>query len=322
MTLPSGLRAAIDELIGSRDRRVVEAAARRLSASYREGGPAAVRAVRSADDAAAYLATRAPATYAAAEAVFGQVRAVRPGWRPSSLLDLGAGPGIAAWAAVATWPDITRVSCVEAELAMVTAGRTLAGQGPTALCQATWSHEAVGSNGGTADLVVVSYVLGELEPAAVTGFTTLSWRRSGDTLAVIEPGTPAGYERILAARSAVIAEGGSTLAPCPHDDPCPLGAGDWCHFSVRLSRSRTHREVKGVERGFEDEKVAYAVLTRAKTAPPRARIIRRPERNPGHVVLTLCGPHGLERRTVARSEKQSYREARKAAWGETFGGGA
>ena len=55
---------------------------------------------------AAYLAYRAPATFAAAAAVFRQVQRQRPDWAPRSLLDAGAGPGVAAWAAVAAWPTL------------------------------------------------------------------------------------------------------------------------------------------------------------------------------------------------------------------------
>ncbi|MGI8802059.1 MAG: small ribosomal subunit Rsm22 family protein, partial [Solirubrobacteraceae bacterium] len=49
----------------------------------------------------AYAAYRAPATYAAVAAALTQVRLLRPEWRPRTLLDLGAGPGVAAWAALA-----------------------------------------------------------------------------------------------------------------------------------------------------------------------------------------------------------------------------
>ena len=123
---------------------------------------------------------------------------------------------------------------------------------------------------------------------------------------------------MLVARAAVVGAGGSTIAPCPHDAPCPLVEGDWCHFSVRLARSRTHRAAKAAERGFEDEKFAYCVLTRADAPPATARIIRRPEQNPGHVVFSLCTSEGLERRTVSRRDKSSYGDARKRVWGDSL----
>ena len=318
MTLPDTLRSGIEELLSRADRRRLEEGARRLSDAYRAGGPEATRAARSVDDVAAYLATRAPATYAAAAAVFDQIRMARPGWAPGSVLDLGAGPGIATWAAVEAWPTIATATLVEAEPEMVRAGRSLAARGRDVLQRARWKVADAGSAAGRADLVVVSYVIGELEPAALGSFAESAWSLAADTLVIVEPGTTPGYGRILAARDAVIAAGGSTLAPCPHDTTCPLPEGDWCHFSTRLARSRTHRVAKGAERGFEDEKFSYAVLCRAPHPRPEARVLRRPDQRPGHVVLDLCTPTGLERRTVSKKEGDAYRRARKLGWGDAL----
>ena len=47
-------------------------------------------------------------------------------------------------------------------------------------------------------------------------------------------------------------------------------------------------------------------------------MIRRPDLRPGHVVLDLCTPPGLEQRTVARREGADYRRARKLHWGDTL----
>jgi ribosomal protein RSM22 (predicted rRNA methylase) len=316
VTLPTVLREGIEALVVEAGRRPVEEAAARLSEAYRAGGRGAARAARTSLDVAAYLATRAPATYAAAAEVFRQLELARPGWQPTSVLDLGAGPGIASWAAVEAWPGITTVSLVEAEPEMAVAGRAIAERGPRALREAHWTVADAGTAGAKADLVVVSYVIGELGPTSLPGLVDHAWTLTADTLALVEPGTTAGYRRVLAARAAVIAAGGSTVAPCPHDANCPLPAGDWCHFATRLDRSRTHRLAKGADRGFEDEKFAYAVLTRFPGPTTTARIIRPPEKNKGYVVFSLCTSEGLERRTIARREKEAYRDARGRAWGD------
>jgi ribosomal protein RSM22 (predicted rRNA methylase) len=318
MTIPPRLQAGIDEIVRTVPSAELEASARALSDSYRGGGSGAARAARSATDVAAYLATRAPATYAAVEAVCREIQLVRPGWAPASVLDLGAGPGIASWAALAAWPGIAHATLVEAEREMARAGQELAARGPEALQRARWQVADASAGAGKADLVIASYLLGELDPPAVGRFVERAWALAADTLVIVEPGTTAGYERVLAARGQVLAAGGSTLAPCPHDAPCPLALGDWCHFGVRLARSRNHRVVKGAERNFEDEKFAYAALARSPAATPEARIVRRPEQNPGHVVFSLCTSDGLERRTVSRKQKDAYREARKRAWGDSL----
>jgi ribosomal protein RSM22 (predicted rRNA methylase) len=316
--LPEPLQTGIDELVRACEPRALERSARALSETYRAGGAPAARAARTAGDVAAYLATRAPATYAATAEVFRQIRRARPAWAPESILDLGAGPGVATWAAVEAWPGIANATLVEAEPEMIRAGTSLAAQGRGVLQRATWTAADAGAAGAEADLVVVSYVIGELEPATLRAFVEHAWSLSADTLVVVEPGTTGGYERVLAARAIPLAAGGSTLAPCPHDEPCPLPEGDWCHFSTRLARSRTHRLAKGAERGFEDEKFAYAVICRSPHAVPGARVIRRPEPRPGHVVLDLCTPSGLEHRTVSRRDGPDYRRARKVGWGEVL----
>ena len=97
----------------------------------------------------------------------------------------------------------------------------------------------------TRDLVSLAYVLNELAPAARESVLQRLWDATADTLVIIEPGTPAGWERILAARRQLIEAGAHVLAPCPHAFACPLQAPDWCHFAERVSRSRLHRLAKG-----------------------------------------------------------------------------
>ncbi|WP_411277183.1 small ribosomal subunit Rsm22 family protein [Gaiella sp.] len=320
MTLPNALQTGIEELVHRISPKELERSARALSDAYRAGGSSAERAARTPVDIAAYLATRAPATFAAAADVFKRIRELRPDWSPTSMLDLGAGPGIASWAAAETWRQIATVTLVEAEVEMARAGRTLARTGSEALQEASWIVSDAGAPGNNADLVVVSYLIGELQPVALDQLVREAWTRTTDTLVIIEPGTTAGYRRTLAARDSVVAAGGSTLAPCPHDAPCPLPADDWCHFSVRLPRSRTHRLAKDAERGFEDEKFSYAVLCREPHERAAARVLRRPDLRPGHVVLDLCTRSGLEGRTVSRKDGDAYRLARKSAWGDTVPG--
>jgi ribosomal protein RSM22 (predicted rRNA methylase) len=235
------------------------------------------------------------------------VQRQRPEWTPRSLLDVGAGPGVAAWAAVAAWPSLENLTLVEAEPEMIAAGRELTpGAG--------WVQADVTAARGPTDLVLVSYVLGELhKPVSLR-----LWEQTADTIVFVEPGTPAGYRRILDARAAVIEAGGYTVAPCPHDLACPLPGDDWCHFGVRLPRSKLHRRAKGVELGYEDEKYSYAVLSREPVSKASARIIRQPQVRSGHVILTSCEPGGVERRTVSRKQGALYKEAKGAAWGDAI----
>ena len=230
---------------------------------------------------------------------------------------MGAGPGVASWAAAAVWPGLERVTLVEPEPEMVAAGRALADAAPWSSA-VSWLQGEAAATAEQAELVLVSYVLNELREDAVGPLVRRLWERASDTAVFVEPGTPDGYGRVLAARDAVLDAGGVTVAPCPHDRPCPLPTGDWCHFAVRLPRSQAHRAVKGVARGFEDEKLSYAVLARGRERRARSRVIRQPGIHSGHVYLDLCETDGLRRETVTRRDKEAYRRARKVAWGDAW----
>ncbi len=153
------------------------------------------------------------------------------------------------------------------------------------------------------DLVVLSYVIGELVPETLRAVVLRAAQAAKRAIAIVEPGTPRGYHRVLAARDILIAAGFRVLAPCPHDHPCPLrGTPDWCHFAARLARSRLHRQLKGGDLGWEDEKFSYVIAgpqalephpASAEPSPPpvvEARVIRHPIKGTGHVTMTLCTP--------------------------------
>jgi ribosomal protein RSM22 (predicted rRNA methylase) len=325
MRLPPALRDALAARLEAADRSAVARATEDLSRRYREGGGGAPVA-RSEADVLAYAAYRLPATFAAASAALAAVREVRPAWTPRSLLDLGAGPGAGAWAAAELWPSLEQVTAVEAVPRMVELGRALAAEAPhPALRTAGWLEDDLARAGPFArhDLVLLSYAAGELPARSLRHVLDHAWDAAGDAVLVVEPGTPRGYRLVLEARSQLLAAGGTTAAPCPHDHPCPLVGSDWCHFSVRLERGAEHRAAKGVTLGFEDEKYSYAAVAREPGARVESRILRQPRIRGGHVRLELCTPEGIRSAVVARREGELYRRARKAAWGDGFpwGGG-
>ncbi|HUK87632.1 MAG TPA: small ribosomal subunit Rsm22 family protein, partial [Terriglobales bacterium] len=184
MRLPEELRRAIEREVAAVDARLLPRAAREISQRYQKGE---ALALRSPAHLAAYLATRLPATFAANHRVFEEVAARMPGLAPRSLLDLGAGPGIAAWAAAETWPSIEHVTLVEAETAMAAAGRALAAHGDAALRDACWlEQDALTAGTETAELVVASYLLGELEARQLDAAVEHAWTLAADTLVIVE----------------------------------------------------------------------------------------------------------------------------------------
>ena len=315
MRFPEALRAGIDEEVATVDSPALSRAAARLSDNYRAGKFAG--AMSGPAERAAYLLTRLPATYAANAAVFHELveRVPTPA---HSLLDLGAGPGTAMWAATEALPQIESFTAVERDAALVETGKRLASQGQPTIQNAEWIHgdlRAVRLK--THDVVVVSYAISELADPLAT--VRSAWDLSRVALVIVEPGTPAAFANVVRARDMLIELGAQIAAPCPHHNQCPLAArNDWCHFSARVERTSEHRRLKGGELGYEDEKFSYVIACKGSVHPAETRIVRHPLKHAGHIQLTLCTAGGLEQPTIGKSKKDFYRAARKAEWGDAW----
>jgi ribosomal protein RSM22 (predicted rRNA methylase) len=172
-----------------------------------------------------------------------------------------------------------------------------------------------------ADLVSVAYVLDEIAPVSRPKLISRLWAVATDTLIVIEPGTPAGWQRIVEVRGQLIEAGAHVLAPCPHDAPCPLAAPDWCHFSRRVARSRLHRLTKEADVPWEDEKFIFVAASRAPAASRPSRVLAPPKSGSGKVRLKLCQPDGTaEERLFTKRDGETFRQARRAGWGDVLAG--
>jgi ribosomal protein RSM22 (predicted rRNA methylase) len=225
------------------------------------------------------------------------------------------------WAASELWPELEQVRLLERDDHMIAFGKQLADHARSPVVrQANWQHidlleqwESV-----PVDIVTASYVLGELNALHRATLIDKLWSITAHTLVIIEPGTPAGFSRILPARQQLIAGGAHIIAPCPHNLPCPMGENDWCHFAQRVARSQLHRQVKQAALSYEDEKFSYVVASRSKGSPIEGRVIRHPQIRPGHIHLELCTPQGLRSSIVTRKDKEAFRDARDIAWGDSI----
>jgi ribosomal protein RSM22 (predicted rRNA methylase) len=288
-----------------------------LSAGYRDGRPTPAGAALTPDHARAYAAGRAPATYAAVAAVLAEVAARRPAWAPATLLDLGAGPGVATWAAARAFPSLAVATLVERSPAMIEQGRALAAGSSTPVVRAgRWVEGDAARPGGRADLVVAAYVLSELDERRVAAAVAAWWEAAGDELVIVDAGTPGGFARVRAARTALLDAGATLTAPCPDDGTCPMAGGDWCHFAVRLRRPALLRGLKGADLGHEDEKFSYVAASRHAPAHAAARILRHPQARPGHVRFRICRGGEARALVVPKSRRGAYRWARRARWGD------
>ncbi len=280
----------------------IKKAALALSERYRKGETPYLRSI---EDRHAYLVTRLPATQAALQRVLQEIQ----GAHISSYLDIGAGPG-GSWNVVESiFPSLQEATFVELDREFVKIGKTRLERKPV-----TWKNEAASElDVKQHDIVLLSYSWGEIKNLSVLN---QAWKLTKKYLVIVEPGTPRGYAAMLEARDELIQKGGHVVAPCPHSQRCPWqGSSEWCHFGVRLERSREHQWAKDGSRGFEDEKFSYTILSKERANPLFGRMVKDSLRRKGHTILTLCTEKGIELKTVSKKDKE-YKNTNKLKWGD------
>ncbi len=324
MELPPPLRHAVERILSGSTRAELAAAAAALSQRYRQERRDERRDGRlhigTDQDALAYVAVRLPATFAAIHASFAAIAEARPDFAPRTVLDIGAGPGTALWAAADCWRELADALLVEASPIFRALGERLAAGAD--LPRATWRTADVAATTidcAPRDLVILAYTLNELVPDARPAVVQDLWRLTADVLVIVEPGTPAGWQRILAARRQLIECGAHLIAPCPHSLACPLQPPDWCHFAERVARSQLHRQAKDATVPWEDEKFSYIAVSRKPAAAAAARVVARPRKASGRVTLKLCRPDGSASEQVfSRRDGALFKRASRSNWGSSL----
>jgi ribosomal protein RSM22 (predicted rRNA methylase) len=314
--LPPALRAALEDLAGRFPGKDLAAASLRLTEDYKAGRGSRLPAPV---DVAAYAIARMPATYAACASALAEARE-RVDATPRTLLDIGCGPGTAAWAVTEAYPDLRSAILIDTHPGMMALGRDLARSGPPALLAADWHRGGFGEVTAGADMVVASYALNEVAPAEAARIAKRLFGLAGQVLILVEPGTPKGFAGLSAARSALGDAGAQIAAPCPGAIACPAIAPDWCHFAVRLPRLRAHKTAKGADVPFEDEPFSYLVVTKPGVTimPAPARILRPPRADKAGTAFSLCTPTGARMTTVPSRDRDAHRLTRRLGWGDAF----
>ncbi|MGO4517674.1 small ribosomal subunit Rsm22 family protein [Terriglobus sp. 2YAB30_2] len=295
----------------------LQQAAEVLSQRYRTEAPTASAHLSTDLAAAAYLAVRFPATFSAVRRAMAETADVYPEFAPATQLDAGSGPGTAALAAGDVWPSLQQALLLEGSGPIRQAGEPLVAASGIAAEWQTGDLASVAIN-NRFDLVTCAYVLSELSALAQRLLVERLWSATAGVLLLVEPGTPAGWQRILEARTALLQAGAQMLAPCPHAFACPLVSPDWCHFAERVERSRMHRLVKQGDVPWEDEKFLYLAVGRERPVGHGSRVLMRPKINRGLISLKLCNADGSMTQPVIRKRDKSYKHARRVDWGETL----
>jgi ribosomal protein RSM22 (predicted rRNA methylase) len=315
----------VEALVGEAGLARVRQAAAALGAQYARGQ--APRAPAWAD-VLAYAAMRLPGTVAALERVARELAPALAATGPLRVLDVCSGPGTGFLALRAAGLALREVVCVEDSAQMIELGRRLVAAAGGTQC-VTWHggdvERFLRHDTQRFDLAIIAYGLGELAEPRRGAVLDALWQRVVHAVVVVEPGTPAGAARVREVRDAMVRAGGRILAPCPHGAECPLAGGQpqWCHFAVRIGRSRLSRLVDSGSASFEDEKYSYVIGMREGVPPPvHGRVVGHPRLVRGGVQLAVClAGDAFRRAMVPKRAGEAFRLARKLRWGDALPAG-
>lgn len=313
------LEQALAALLARHETAALTKDAQHISENYRLRTGAGKRLLTREGEAAAYAAARMPATCAAAQAALSWALDCA-GVQIASLLDCGAGTGAVSWAADGLL-ELDHVVCLEREAAMRAVGSELMRAGGTALAHAQWQafDMVEGDALPEADLVCEGYMLGELKERHRLPAARRLFAAARKMALFIEPGTPQGFANLAGIRRELAGEGAYVAAPCPAGTAqCPMSGEDWCHFTVRVQRTKLHKQLKGGDAPYEDEKFCFLALTKEPPAAPcAARVLRHPQIAPGRIALSLCEGGEVRSRVVTKKDPL-WKRARKIGAGDSI----
>lgn len=320
MHLPQELLQAIEKRVEGVSMSRLSLASSGLTDRYRKGREKE-KYVHDDADRLAYILARMPATFAVICRVFKEILQRQKDFSPTSFLDIGSGPGTGLWAARESFSSTQSFYAWEYDAGFIDLSKDLCSFSSALKGTQFFKRNIeVDADLPTVDLALISYAIGEVEEKYWPEFLQALWSNTNQILVVIEPGTPAGYSRILKVRQMMLSLGAHLIAPCPHAQPCPLKEPDWCHFYARVERSSLHRMIKGASLGFEDEKFSYLIFSKdnyIKTC--EERILRFPQIHKGHVNLSLCTKNeGILNKTVTKKDKEKYKIIKKMSWGDSI----
>jgi ribosomal protein RSM22 (predicted rRNA methylase) len=287
--------------------------------SHRYHSPSLTSGLRSSLEAVAYAIARLPATYAVVKRCLTELP---QGYAPASILDIGAGPGTASLACLDFY-DPAVIDLYEQSPDMIRLGQKLLASAPSPV-QSTYipcdlSQKFPENPDNAYDLVLASYVFGELSPSQHQQLLRQAYAVAKDYLIIILPGTPKGFEVVRSLRECSLKLGAHILAPCTHAQRCPMGPGDWCHFSERLPRSPWHKKLKKGDLGYEDEKFSYLILSKSPSNnSDRGRVVKNPRHKGGHGTLEICRDGKLSQISYSRKKSLNYKELKSLRWGDLY----
>ena len=319
MQLSLNLKLAIDTVATGYKISDLQKISEELTKKYTNHRSNGNRLVTTLEEAIVYAIVRMPATYSAVFSALEHTLELIDCSDIKSMLDVGAGTGAASWAA-SELLELSTIDCVEREKQMISLGKKLMEQNSTHATINWILSDIVHFNPKQKyDMVIVSYSLNEMPLSQQKDILNKLWNYTNKLLLIIEPGTPYAFALQKNFREFLINQNAILVAPCPYNSECKIDSNDWCHFTCRVQRSKIHKQVKGAESPYEDEKFTYSAFIR--TVPYQVcvqRIIRHPIIQEKKLSMQLCTNNGIELKSLYKKDGEIYKKAKKLGIGDAL----
>lgn len=252
----------------------------------------------------AYSLYFAPQTHARLTHILAELPPFPDTTKPLRILDLGAGTGAAAWALLDHLGD--RPIALNAWDHSRPALRGLHDIF-SALRRARWPQttlrtthaplDGLAAHDETYDVILMHYILNELPPDARRLLLSRAARALAPNgrLVICEPLVHDAGDYLRELRTQALTDLGlHLLAPCPHEQPCPLD--DACHDVRTWQLSRALQMLNTtLRRDLRHLAFGFLVLSPA-TPPPtptfRARVVGSPTQAKGQTLCPVCCSNG------------------------------
>lgn len=316
MDLPIEIKSYIENELHNISKKELQYNAETISLNYRNNEGKGKVLLKSDKEAVAYAISRMPATFGA---VYNSLKYTLEicELNINTLADIGAGTGAASIAANELL-ELEKIECFEREEAMRAIGQKIFNSYNELGIKTNWKKYDVNTDkiNNKYDLVITSYMINEIEKTNIEVVIDKLWDTTKKILLIVEPGTMQGYRNIMRAKQRIIERGGKIIAPCM-SEKCKLPKDDWCNFSCRVQRTKIHKELKGGNVPYEDEKYIYISATKEEfDKKEKNRILRHPMIYSGYVKLKVCNKEEIKEIIISKKDKEKFKIARKADTGD------
>ena len=306
MNLPLKYKDQLESLLDGYSLKELKSVAYFIMNQYQNGSGKGVDLIDSSLASKVYAVYRLPATYSAFGDALQHTLEIYKN-NIESVIDVGAGSGAASLAIHHLISSIKNYTLLERNKHMMEIGKSLH-EFPYINYDLSIDNLDINS-----DLVVASYVFNELDQNTKINAINKMWNMTNKILLIVETGTPEGFQIIREIRDYLISIGGHIVSPCPHGHVC---LNEWCHFSSRVARSKLHKDLKGGDAPYEDEKYCYIAFSKEEVIPCTRRILRHPQINPGFIELEVCTKEGISHIKYSKKDKELFKKARKSNAGD------